>query len=67
VSHSDAGGCNKSCLIASKMSSLEDGTTGIAIFVDSDPTIIGLERVTNEEHVNNILATHFNGAGVRRR
>ena len=47
VAHSNTGGRNKSCLITSKMSSLENGTTGISIFVDSDPTIVGLERVKN--------------------
>jgi len=55
VSHGNTGGCNKSRLISSKMSSLENGATGIAIFVDSDPTIIGLDSVINEEHENKVF------------
>ena len=55
VANSDAGGNNKSCLIASKMGSLEDGAAGIAVFVDSNPTIIGLEGVTDEEQAYKIF------------
>ena len=55
VAHSETGGHHKSCFIASKMGSLENGATGITVFVDSDPTIIGLERVTYEEHAYNIF------------
>ena len=55
VAHSETGGHHKSCFIASKMGSLENGATGITVFIDSDPTIIGLERVTNEEHAYEIF------------
>ena len=48
MSYGNTGGCNKSCLIASEMSGFEDGATGVAVFVDSDTTIIGLLRVMNE-------------------
>lgn len=68
MAHGNTGGRNKSCLIASEMSSLEDGTTGVAILVDSDPTVIGLCRVTDEQCAyERYLTTYFNAAGIRSR
>ena len=55
VAHGNAGGRNKSCLIASKMSSLENSATGVSIFIDSDSTIIGLKKVANEQYAYKVF------------